>query len=384
MHILIIPSWYKTPDHPMDGIFFEEQARQLFYSGVKVGVLFPEIQMRFSSRWTSKRPKPDNFNDAGIPTYYYFTRSIVPLSRWINYWFLAYGAEKIFKKYCRIHGKPDLIHAHSVFSGGIVAEYLSRKHSIPFVLTEHYSGLITSDISNISYNVSTIRRVFRRSEINIAVSHFFRDELCLRYDLNTKRIQVIPNNVNDLFFNWIPLKFSIPFRFLIVASLVSIKNHELLLASFSRVLQLHPCKLLIVGDGILKSRLENMVRDLGIHNDVTFYGYQKREQIKKLLDSSHVLVSSSRFETFGVNIVESIAAGRPVVATDSGGPRDIVTPINGILVKEHTPESFYLAMSNMILNYSGYNSQLMSDKCRRDFSGEALVNRLTTIYKSLL
>ena len=79
MHILIIPSWYKTPEKPVKGTFFEDQARMFQKRGHKVGVLVPQHNLQFLGNTRFKvETKINNFSDKGIPTIYSNTQSYVP------------------------------------------------------------------------------------------------------------------------------------------------------------------------------------------------------------------------------------------------------------------------------------------------------------------
>ncbi len=69
---------------------------------------------------------------------------------------------------------------------------------------------------------------------------------------------------------------------------------------------------------------------------VEYMGAMSREQVQNILCGSDLLVSTSQFETFGVAIAEALALGKPVVWTDSGGPRDFLNERNSVLVKERT------------------------------------------------
>ena len=79
MHILIIPSWYKTPQKPVTGTFFEEQVRMLQKRGHNVGVLYHQHNLRFLGNIRYKTDVlVNNFNDKGVPTYYSFSQSYIP------------------------------------------------------------------------------------------------------------------------------------------------------------------------------------------------------------------------------------------------------------------------------------------------------------------
>jgi glycosyltransferase involved in cell wall biosynthesis len=117
-----------------------------------------------------------------------------------------------------------------------------------------------------------------------------------------------------------------------VAEFTSTKNHAFLLAAWSKVAREEPCAhLLLIGDGQLKQSMERRIRVDNIPN-VHFLGF--RGDVPRLLQSADIFVLPSRREGLPRSIMEAMAAGKPVVATDVRGNRNLVgNGVTGILVK---------------------------------------------------
>ena len=138
MHLLIVPSWY--PKYPGDilGSFFREQALALKKHGHQVGVL--DVKLRLPG---SLKSASGGFfgtfveDDEGLLTYRFcgmdWFRFLPGLQRLL---WLHHGM-KLFKRYVSIHGKPDIVHAHSMLNGGLLAKAISERFDVPFVITEH-------------------------------------------------------------------------------------------------------------------------------------------------------------------------------------------------------------------------------------------------------
>jgi len=95
-------------------------------------------------------------------------------------------------------------------------------------------------------------------------------------------------------------------------------------------------KLLIVGDGNIRLYYENMVKNLGIYNDVVFAGKASEEDLPKYYNLANVVVlpSIDRSEAFGIVLTEAMACGKPVIASDLPGVRSVVEyEANGFLVE---------------------------------------------------
>ena len=146
------------------------------------------------------------------------------------------------------------------------------------------------------------------------------------------------------------------------------KGLDVLLRAFSLVLIDEPTReLLLAGDGPLRSQLEELSRELKIDSQVKFLGYQDRGQVIRLLHECDLFVLPSRSEPFGVVIVEALACGRAVVASNVGGIAEIiVSGENGILVEPDDPTALAKAICEVLddtglrkkLEQKGYDSIL--------------------------
>ncbi|MCK5595187.1 glycosyltransferase [bacterium] len=117
-----------------------------------------------------------------------------------------------------------------------------------------------------------------------------------------------------------------------IGRLHSQKGHEYLLRAARKIIpRMKNLKFLIVGDGPMKDSLESLSERLGIKKNVVFTG--KRDDIKEVLYLSDISVLSSIREGFSNVVLESMACGKPVVATDVGGNKEIVIDgENGFIV----------------------------------------------------
>ena len=387
MHILIVPSWYKDEISSTKGSFFEEQARMFLKKGYKVGIIYPNHKFRFLklTRFGGKSGK-HFFNDNGIPTYRIYTQSYVPfLSNPTKFdlWQINLFCYKAYKIYKKKFGKPDIIHAHSTISGGTFANFLSHKEDIPYFLTKHSTNWINrSSYKKYRAYSNILNNVVNNSKKTFVVSSHYKDELIQLYNFNPNKLEISPNVVNPLFFkNRSFISISKAVNFTVIGLLNKRKNHITLLKGIkilnSKGINFH---LHIVGEGPMESNLKKFVYENELSRKVSFLGLLSRRGVSDHLKNSHFLISSSTYETFGVNIIEALAVGRPVVVYNSGGPKDIVRPEDGILFHENTPESFAKAIESMISNYSTYDQKKISDDCMSRFGENVLFKQLTDNY----
>ncbi|MEO0159433.1 MAG: glycosyltransferase [candidate division WOR-3 bacterium] len=94
-----------------------------------------------------------------------------------------------------------------------------------------------------------------------------------------------------------------------------------------------------------KMYYEIIIKLLKELKNVRYLGPMTYEETLKEISNSDFLISTSKYETFGMTMAEALSLGKPVIWTDSGGPRDFLNEKNSILVKERTP----IALKNAII-----------------------------------
>ncbi|MFU1858151.1 glycosyltransferase [Sphingobacterium sp. NGMCC 1.201703] len=157
------------------------------------------------------------------------------------------------------------------------------------------------------------------------------------------------------------------------------KDQETLI---NALLKLPPhVKLLLVGDGPLKKSREEQVLKLNLTSRVKFLG--NRFDIPDLLNISDVVILSSIYEGFGLAIVEGMAAGKPVIASDVDGLREIVQNY-GLLFEKGNSNQLCEQISRLLGNSEYYLE--IAFRCSRraeDFSIQNMVDKYLKIYKKL-
>ena len=141
-------------------------------------------------------------------------------------------------------------------------------------------------------------------------------------------VQVIPNGVDtELFRPPRQPHGATPFRILFVGRLHELKNVDLLLASAAALrdegIAMH---LDVVGDGPERPKLEALAASHRIEANVTWHGWQKKEAVAALYRDASCLVNPSKYEGLPNTVLEAMASGLPVVASDVGGNNDLVCP----------------------------------------------------------
>lgn len=140
-----------------------------------------------------------------------------------------------------------------------------------------------------------------------------------------------------------------PFCVLYVGRLVDWKCVDLLLEAFKPLAESVPARLTIVGDGPERGRLEAKVDELGIRDLVSFAGWMPQAACAEQMRKAHALVLPSMRECGGAAVLEAMATGLPVIATNWGGPSDYLDAESGVLVDPLPAAAFVQGLTSAML-----------------------------------
>ncbi|CNE15325.1 glycosyltransferase [Mycobacterium tuberculosis] len=216
-------------------------------------------------------------------------------------------------------GEPipaPVVHAHVGLRGGWPALENARPDARVFV-TEHASfidRLLAHPGCRNMYG-----QVLERCTTFFAVTDTLRDKIVAAFPSFADKIELISN----------PISFEVPRaepvtelrRWLYVGNLSEHKGVHLLLEAFAKCRADDPAlTLTMVGSGTLEEQLTSRAAELGVAEAVTLTGALPPDEALRRMREHDLLVHPSRGETFGVSIIEAIAAGLPVLVTRCGGP----------------------------------------------------------------
>ena len=226
--------------------------------------------------------------------------------------------------------RPDLLHTHLVHGDvyGAIASFVTR---VPYVSTRH------NDDRYLLGPFRFVDRAFaRRARRLIAISDAVRAFLesaghdaakltTIHYGLDSlPAARSSPTPAEAGIPEGVPLALA-------VGRLIAQKDHATLLRAFARVREAHPdVRLAILGSGPLEADTRALARSLGLEDAVALPG---RTEIRDWLERADVLVHTSRWEGFGIVLLEAMLAGLPIVATAvSAVPEVVVDGETGALV----------------------------------------------------
>lgn len=173
-----------------------------------------------------------------------------------------------------------------------------------------------------------------------------------------------------------------------VTRLVPIKNLPLLLAAIARARAADPAiHLILVGEGPLRAELETRAAELGVAGAVHFAGYVPQHETAAWYRTADVFALSSNFDNSPNVVLEAMAAGLPIVATDVGGLRDYVTPpTGGALTPKGDAQAFAAALLAQLSNAerSAAAGRFNRQQALARFSWDASAAHMLAVYQRVV
>ena len=389
MNILMVPSWYPSLESPENGVFFRDQARALRRAGHTVGVLCVPPSLLSLKNLVSVQPALwprgiNEFDDDGIVTLRFegwkWLPGVLGGARVLE----SRAIECMYRRYVKRCSRPMLVHAQSAIMGGYYASVLSHRHDLPLVITEHRSAFLANSLS--VHDEIVARQAFSGATKVVCVSPCLADAVS-RY-VGGKRVEVVPNLLDTDCFQPVDPdsgRRDSLFVLLCVALLRKEKAIDgLVRAFYDQFAEDDKVELWIVGDGPERPRLQALCVKLGISSRIRFLGKMSRDQLPQVYGRCSVFVLPSRFETFGVVLIEALCCGKPVIATRSGGPEAIVTEKNGLLVPVDDAPALGRAMHRMYEQCRSYSARDIRQDCVDRFSYNAVVRQIEQVYKEAI
>ncbi len=291
---------------------------------------------------------------------------------------------------CNSSDRPDIVAAlHSCNTSGWFAHALHRLTGVPYIVWEHKTiyqrhrlkgrnWILTKDTLGSAAHILTV---------SPQLGHAMQHEVGIR---EPERFTHIPNPIPDNFFKPPSSKIEKAMRFAEGRTIFAAwtdwrpqKRLDVLLDAFKIVSSSHNDVCLVIA-GSYSSEANAMVNERGLDGKVLVLGSLNREHVWKLAHTCDCCIVSSDAETFGLPVIEAMAAGRPVVATRCGGPEEIIDHESlGYLVESGKPSSLAKAIENIKTGISAYDRSYIAGICRERYGEAAVAERWKSVYQDL-
>jgi glycosyltransferase involved in cell wall biosynthesis len=392
MEILYIPGLHPLPGNDSAGIFITNRLVSVKKAGIGFQCIVPVVQRDFFTRAflsllkkgksIKKWPASLTVNEIEFS---FYPRKMNIYKRFFRYDQNSYWLYERIKNIA--DGKKiTLIHAHSVYPQGHIACFLSKELGVPYVVTAH-----GSDILILPKKYPEIKPLILETLENANASIFVSEQLlraAKSLGFSGINSSVIPNGVNINHF--VPLNQKAIRNELgiaenhkvigFVGSLIPVKRADSFYSIFSSIeSEIPDIYFLIVGDGLLKSRIEKQFRG---KNNIKFVGRVSPKEVPYYINAMDLLILPSRSEGFACVTLEANACGVPVLGTRVGGIPEAVGE-GGRLVEDGPDfEKRFSKAAIDILKNAPFNRDLLRERAKR-FSWDHTVQQEIEIYKRI-
>jgi len=361
LRILTFTSLYPNKINPRHGIFVKgrmdhfDQIEGTSRTVIAPVQYFPLLGLCRGSRFHGYNQVPPHEHQNDIAVYHprYMT---IPGTNIIN------SAHAMTAAAQKIIGQRqidfDLVDGHYLYPDGVAAFKLAKAHGTPLVLTARGSdvnfwmeqkGIKKDILAAIDY-----------AEKVICVSRALKDRL-IRHGVDEDKLTVIMNGVDRSIFK---AENNHRGKYLLtVGNLVPLKGHDYILQS----LQDFPEeKLIIIGSGELENHLKNLANRLFVSDRVIFLPHIPHNELPAYYADAKCSILMSSMEGMPNVVLESLASGTPVIATNVGGIPEVITKDNGILLPDRTAGALTAALE-AALNRDWDRQQISQDMAYLDW-----------------
>ena len=318
-------------------------------------------------------------NDNNLPLF------TVPGYRWYNIPQIVTELSALIKK-----NDTDIVHTHLVHATiiGSILSKLEKKHRT--VVTQHY----TQNAHDKFYLKNIDQLASKRADRVIAISTAVKNDL-LSFGVKEEKVRIIPNGINLNEFdkesekeNYLLSNLKKQRKYIIgsIGNLHKRKDHLTLIKAMIKVVKSFPnAYLVIIGEGDERFLLEKTLKANELEKNVSLLGFQPN--VFSLIKNFDLYVHPSKYEPFGIAILEAMAARKSVIATKVGGVIDIIeNETNGFLISPQNPQMMADYICRAI-----ENPRLMSEmgnkgrkKVEEEFRIENVSRKYQNLYKEII
>lgn len=383
---LVITTLYPNQIQFRHGVFVETRIRHLKQTGkIVFKVIAPVPWFPCKSKYFPAYSKlvdiPRQETRDGIEVYHPRYLVIPKIGMLLTPFFLALSLYRQIKRLQNQGYSFDFIDAHYYFPDGVAAALVAALLRKKLIITAR--GTDINLISDLFLPRRLIVWASKIAKYNLAVCEALRQKM-LEIGMQASTARVFRNGVDLNLFT--PLdrlqlreKWQVQDKLLIsVGYLIERKGHHLIIAAMP---SLPDYQLFIVGGGEWEGRLKEQVQQLNLQNRVHFLGEVSHQQLPELYNCADALVLASEREGWANVLLEAMACGTPVVASNIWGTPEVVqAPEAGVLCGERSGQGIAAAVGQL---FSAYPDRAKTRQYAEKFSWDETTNGLLKLYAEM-
>jgi len=346
MKLLTVTTLYPNAENPRHGIFIQTRLQHLLedFRDVDVKVIAPVPWFPFRAQWFGQYARyarvARHEKLQGLEVHHPRYLVIPKVGMYLTPFFLFLSIYLSARKLRRSGYAFELIDGHYCFPDGVAIAAVAKRLRVPFTVTAR-----GSDITLIPAHLPArrmLRKLFQRADRMITVCDALRRAI-IELGADPGRVETLRNGVDLRLFcppaDRKALRGQLgieSFTVLSVGNLVPLKGHDLVIRAVSELPGIH---LLIIGEGPEKDSLMAAIERHGIEDRVQLLGVLQQTQLKDYYGAADLLGLASEREGWANVLLESMACGTPVVATNIWGTPEVVRTADAGRLVERDVES---------------------------------------------
>ena len=282
----------------------------------------------------------------------------------------------------------DVVHAHYWLSG-LVAKEIQQKYKIPFIFTSHSLGVFVQE--NGLERIRAEKEIFNSADKITASSKFEKDNLLNRYGVDKLKIHITTPGLDKKIFK--AYRGEKRNNTILSVGRIQKQKGQLQTLDLFKSLQhrIKGLELIFVGgpsgvDGdAYLTKMKNRIEELKIEEEVKFLGSLSQKKLVKLMKKAKLLIHSAESETFGLVAIEAHRLGVPVLSTNQGSFKEIISNNeNGLVAKSFDDVQVYDFIIKLFED-DEYTSQVINNAVKNSlvFNWEITAENLKKAYKNI-
>jgi glycosyltransferase involved in cell wall biosynthesis len=372
MNILILTHSYPDSLNKWRGLFIKEQAKALSVQN-NVAVIYFTVD--YSHMDPFSKPKYTKTQSGRLTEYHVITGRSFPVINQVKYFSDTW---KFIRKEILNEQKPDIINSHLSYPAGFLGTIIQKLTGIPNVTTEH--SWIRKHFRSAIHKQCVLYSL-RNSVGYIAVSNALKEDI---QSVVNRKVAVVPNVIDTGRFRISDKKPGEKLDIGLLGGMGNFRKGLDILIKAVALIRNKNINVHIGGSGKLLDKFKAMASESGVIQNFIFYGDVPAEETPGFYSRLDAFVLASRDETFGVVVIEAMASGLPVISTDCGGPKEIIIPETGVLVKKEDPADLARGIEYMQENIGKYDRQSIRKYAESNYGQEAFVKTIRGVFGTFL
>jgi glycosyltransferase involved in cell wall biosynthesis len=379
LNVLFLNSWYPNKLFPYNGNFIQQHARAV---ALNCNVACLQVEVREQKELF----EVFEIENEGVLEVIVYAKKVKNNLLFVKKAIRRHKGYKLGLKLIKEKfPKIDITHLNVILPAGLFALYLQKKFKTPYIITEH--STIYLKISGLNYSFLEkilLKKVTKKASKICPVSYDLKEAMISSGYIGD--YEVIPNVVNTKYFKFKERAISKPIKILHVSSLK--EEHKNGKGILRVIKQLYKKRqdftFTIISDGDLLP-IKKYANKIDLKPNFFYIkGGKTIKEIAQIMQNFDLFLLFSNYENLPCVISESLVSGMPVISSDVGGIKEMITKENGILVTAKKEDELLLSLDKTLDNLSKFNRKEIAEKAKEKYSYLTVGNQFLSIYKEII